>query len=388
MRSKVIASKVVAIITFKAFLLMSLMSQMTSVEAIEVTKANFTINPPSLPTFYIRSDGSIEPPSAPLRKSGNTYYLTDEVDDFTIRIQKNNIILDGVGKLIRASNIDTEGLMLPVGWHPAIHLEKINNTTIRNLTLQGCYSAIYVEDSKNITITENNAVDNNYGIVMSGSTSVAITKNNITKGSTGIIFYSSSNNTIVENDISSNVEGINFYSASTYDNCVKDNNLTGNIGHAIYFNGGIVNHTITQNNIANNKIGIGNDLPIWNCTIYLNNFIDNSENTQIRIVEGIVAPVWDKDSVGNYWSDYDGSGVYVIDENNIDRYPLSNPVDIYATPNPTPTLTPTLPPEDRNPPHLEPIIYLIPISIIVTVVVLSVLLYRRHRKTANLKGKS
>jgi hypothetical protein len=55
-----------------------------------------------------------------------------------------------------------------------------------------------------------------------------------------------------------------------------------------------------------------------------------------------------------------------------------------------PSLTPTsipsyLPPNDRNAPHLEPTFYLIPVSIIVAVViVLSVLLYRRHRKSASL----
>jgi hypothetical protein len=53
------------------------------------------------------------------------------------------------------------------------------------------------------------------------------------------------------------------------------------------------------------------------------------------------------------------------------------------TPNLTPTPTPT-PDIPRNAPHLDPIIYVIPVSIIVAIVVLSVLLYRRHRKTANL----
>jgi hypothetical protein len=42
--------------------------------------------------------------------------------------------------------------------------------------------------------------------------------------------------------------------------------------------------------------------------------------------------------------------------------------------------TPTPPQEDRNPPHLEPIVYLVPVSVIVAIVVLSVLLFRRHRK--------
>ena len=56
---------------------------------------------------------------------------------------------------------------------------------------------------------------------------------------------------------------------------------------------------------------------------------------------------------------------------------------IESNTSPSPTLTP---PTDRNPPHLEPIDYLIPVSVIVVIfIVLSVLLYGRHRKTSDLK---
>ena len=52
-----------------------------------------------------------------------------------------------------------------------------------------------------------------------------------------------------------------------------------------------------------------------------------------------------------------------------------------ASPNPTqtPTVTPS-PPSDRNAPHLDPVVYLIPVSVIVAVVAVSVLLFRKHQK--------
>lgn len=49
----------------------------------------------------------------------------------------------------------------------------------------------------------------------------------------------------------------------------------------------------------------------------------------------------------------------------------------------TPTPTPYLPP--RNPPHLDPIYYLMPASIIVVIVIMSILLYRRYRRISLVK---
>jgi N-acetylneuraminic acid mutarotase len=63
--------------------------------------------------------------------------------------------------------------------------------------------------------------------------------------------------------------------------------------------------------------------------------------------------------------------------------PLSYTPLSYVTPDPSliePTPTST-PPTDRNPPHLEPIEYLLPIGIILAVVILlSVLLFRKYQK--------
>jgi hypothetical protein len=61
-----------------------------------------------------------------------------------------------------------------------------------------------------------------------------------------------------------------------------------------------------------------------------------------------------------------------------------NPTSIQTQP-PTPKPTPTSPQGDRNAPHLELTDYLLPISIIFAIILFSVLLFRRHQKTANLK---
>ena len=81
-------------------------------------------------------------------------------------------------------------------------------------------------------------------------------------------------------------------------------------------------------------IGVGNE-------VYNNNLIDNEKNVVVEqtgasknnIGEIQLTDVvsWDNGLVGNYWSDYSGQGAYVIDENNIDRRPLTQPVDISTT---------------------------------------------------------
>jgi len=72
---------------------------------------------------------------------------------------------------------------------------------------------------------------------------------------------------------------------------------------------------------------------------------------------------------------------YLVNINADTTFPptTSNPTTIQST-SLSPTSTSTLSPTDRNAPHLDPIYYLIPVSIIVGIVILSLLLYRRHRK--------
>ena len=72
---------------------------------------------------------------------------------------------------------------------------------------------------------------------------------------------------------------------------------------------------------------------------------------------------------------------YLVNINADTTFPptTSNPTTIQSA-SLSPTSTSTLSPTDRNAPHLDPIYYLIPVSIIVGIVILSLLLYRKHRK--------
>lgn len=76
-------------------------------------------------------------------------------------------------------------------------------------------------------------------------------------------------------------------------------------------------------------------------------------------------------------------GFYPDGSDGFYRFIINGTSTVFFTIGNLATVTPYIP-TDRNAPHLDPIYYLLPVSVIVAVVLLSVLLYRRHRKTANL----
>jgi parallel beta-helix repeat protein len=109
-------------------------------------------------------------------------------------------------------------------------------------------------------------------------------------------------------------------------------NTANNNTHAGFHLGLSSNNTITGNTASHNEYGIcygTTDEGSPNNRIYHNNFVNNLQHVNILTTVN----TWDDGypSGGNYWSDYvgvdaNGDGIgdtpYVIDENNVDRFPL------------------------------------------------------------------
>jgi parallel beta-helix repeat protein len=219
-------------------------------------------------------------------------------------------------------------------------------------------------------ITSNNIwFSPGYGIDIEGDNNL-VSSNNITdpyREGQGI-FINGNSNTVNENMITEKSDGIivfiglhNTVSANTITNCA-DSGVSVDQGS---------NNTFVENTINHCKYGAaigGVYLGVYNNTLYGNNFINNTNQVAVY-----GSNYWNNGKIGNYWSDYDGNGSYIIDENNIDHYPLTQQVDINSiAPTPTSVIT-----SDFN--SSMPVA----ISLIVVIVlVIGLLFYRKHSKNS------
>lgn len=256
--------------------------------ALGCTRADFeNVIESAKQTIYIQSDGSINPPSAPIRREGNRYIFTENIYA-SISIDKPNIILDGGGYTLHGPFNGTQTDLWIIGegeqnqsdsdqipWTVGIDMRaNTKGVTIQNINVKNFTIGIWLWTTNNV-ITKNSLNENLLGILLSGI-----------------------DNAIVENVIANNRDGI-FFGA--------------------------------------NQPG---DIPS-NITLSLNSFIDNK-----RHLSGCICVdfnneeemhTWDDGKTGNFWSDYtgldlDGDGLgdapYVIDVLNHDRYPLMQGVAV------------------------------------------------------------
>jgi parallel beta-helix repeat protein len=275
------------------------------------------------PRITIQPDGSINPDTPQIQRSGDVYTFTGDVYA-QIVVDRDNIVIDGAGYALQGNYNGTRTDSWVVGqgpdqeynesyvpWTLGIDLANKNrhDLTVKNLNIKNFYIGMYLWTTNN-TIIGCAVTDSIVGIMLSGES-----------------------NTITENYVADNEQGI-FFGVNT----------PGNLP---------VNIVMTYNSF------VDNDVHFSGC------FCEDYNTTE---------PIhtWDDGKKGNFWSDYtgtdaDGDGVgdtpYVIDPQNRDRYPL---MQIVATP---PTAPPKMP--------VETIIAAIALP---TIAVAAVIVYSKRRK--------
>jgi len=317
-------------------------------------------------TVYIRADGGINPQTAPIKRDGDMYIFTNSIFG-EIYVERNDIVIYG------------NGFMVEGYWSPGVMLFRpiygftllaVRNVTICNTCIKNFSTAILVKNSSEIIIRENNITENECGIEIESSFDNNILKNEIYKNEYGIILTDSSINRVFENHVSkNNIVGVYLCNSSNIG--ISQNDITEN-GNGIYLHKSS-SASIDENSILRNKCGIYFELSCDNTIIanevtnnshgiffiessnnifYHNDFINNTKqvydcswedpyyNPSINIWDYGYGYGFDYFLYGNYWSDYIGIDEkrgphqdqpgpdfvgdmpYVIDDNNIDHYPL------------------------------------------------------------------
>jgi parallel beta-helix repeat protein len=329
--------------------MIALMLVLSWAQFTNLSSANFFPDPgPDMPRIYIRSNGDVEPETAPIERSDNVYKLIGNIVMHTIVIQRDNIVLDGSGYLIEG-NKSWMGLAprLDDSGNNGIIIAGRNHINLTNFNIERFTAGIRIAGSSNINIIGNRfneeaaVFDTPMGIVIEGSSHVLIESNNFTNingpaiacngtnitirgnilidindGINGAIAVEGSSNVISDNKIEEAYQSIRLGAANS--NIISRNQISGEISlvscsNNIIFGNNLTgirvifgsNNTFFGNYMANNLVQdtIELDQGAVNNTFYGNNF---AANCGVRINDA-GATFWDNGTIGNYWADYNGT---------------------------------------------------------------------------------
>jgi parallel beta-helix repeat protein len=279
----------------------------------------------------------------------------------------------GYVALVNCTGIRVSGLVLGEGQE--IRLSLTTNSTVTLNTLSNKNACIYVERSSKNNLTENTVEGggNACCIQLKDSDDNYLFQNNLTEGNQGICLDSSNRNTVINNQIMNCFQGIRLYIASG--NLILENNVTSNQQGLFLFatvnweDAQVENETVnypnihgsTRNNISKNIIEYNNVGVLIslssNNSFTSNNFLNNTSQVAFEnpladypmnddafsdVINSALINSWDNDTTGNFWSDYislypnaqeqNATGTwdlsYRINENNVDRHPLSRQADV------------------------------------------------------------
>jgi len=184
----------------------------------------------------IYPDGSISDPNAPIARDGNIYTLTGDIGG-SIRVQKDNIVIDGQGHRIFGYGKNMDG--------GDIDLNNRDGVTIKSIIFSGFFSTAIHMGSMDITNPQNTV----------GSRNCVITNNTITGGTPTYCFpiwVEGANNSITNNHIYGN-EGMGIALERGTGHLIANNLIENNGLYGISFEYGQA--TVRGNRFNNNTCG-------------------------------------------------------------------------------------------------------------------------------------
>ncbi len=248
-------------------------------------------------------------------------------------INRNTYPNIGYLSLVNCENITVNGLLLQNNLQDLL-LAYTDSSFIEDTVITDSFNGIKLVNSKYNVFINNTLLNNRCGIYLCESNNNTLSGNIVDNdpvtsppiavrvGFAGIWITNSNNNILTENTVK-NSEDIGILLYKSTNNRLAGNSIINSKTHGIYISS------------SNNNI------------IYHNNLIDNSQ----QIFNENSTNIWNAGYLfgGNFWSDFKGTdyycGVYqnetgsdgvgdtpyIIDENNMDRYPLMGPFTCLKT---------------------------------------------------------
>jgi len=295
-------------------------------------------------TICIRSDGSIDPPTAPILTFDNmTYTLTSNINE-TLLIQRDNIVFNGGGFSIQGAGEAFNGIEM---WGRS-------NVTVKNVKIIDTRNAMFIADCDSSFFVNNTFVNSAFhGLLLQGLSSFNYMLNNTALYNYIAIALTDYTNcsTVAGNNISDNDFGI--YVHYSHYNTICHNMLFSNrepydgFGIGLYhaFHNEVFQNTALRNIEGFRVYGGSTDNRFFH-----NSFINNSKQVSYPSWSQPGGNCWNDSypSGGNYWSNYSGTDIfsgpyqnltgsdgigdtpYIIDANNTDYYPLMTTFPLLA----------------------------------------------------------
>ncbi|MBE0526568.1 MAG: right-handed parallel beta-helix repeat-containing protein [Candidatus Thorarchaeota archaeon] len=212
-------------------------------------------------------------------------------------LANNNFHSNTIGITLRDSShcSITGGFGYYNSWS-TISLSYCADIDVENVDIRDSLTGIDLRWSYNCYISNCLVRDNTEGIALQYGLNCTLSHNTIFQNSDGIYLDDSDGSEIRSNTVYGNDRGVLLNSTSEC--LITQNNVYDNIGVGIS-----LDSTSNRNEIFNNTL---------------------SFNTPNAICEG-TSNHWDNQiDTGNWWSDYNGEGPYIIDENDQDNFPITN----------------------------------------------------------------
>ncbi len=270
-------------------------------------------------TITINPDGSISQPTVLITKTDSTYYFADNILDYSIIVQRDNIVLNGLGYMLQGNgsgigidisqrtNVTLTNIKV-TQFHYGILLNQSTDNKLSSNIIIDSWAGVWIESSLRNMLSQNTASNNNvYGVHLLYAANNELNYNTVLSNYDGISLWYSDENILLHNNASFNIgRGIHIFQSAGNNLLLNTASSNGYFGISLYIS---QNSWLAGNNMSNNRF---NFLVDGDTAANFNNNIDTT-----NLVDG--KPVYYRIGENNtiYNAGTDAGTIYLISCNNV-----------------------------------------------------------------------